>query len=651
MNAFGRKSLLLYIFLISLNSFLFGQFKSHIHVFINDVQYENGILTVKYHLENAKENDKIRVWIDLFDSKNDTIKAKSWEGDIRRSVSGKNEKVATWNLFKDEIDLVDSITLKISATVENRFYLDDPLILSTVYPGLGDYQIRAQKSYWIYGAVGYSLLGSSIGMYYNSRNNYNKYLNAKTIDDKNKYFQSSVLSKNLSIAFVSVAGFVWAMDYISILKRKKEIKQMWKKNLPESENPNIPSFKIVSSISNKVFINTRLTNLQLVKGSAKYIDLDQNTCLDAFEEGYIEFELYNRGPAKAVSFYARISTNDKNSKISYPDSLLIDPININQSKIVRFPIKANKGIGDGSLTFNVSVSALYNRPVEPFIIDISTCKFDYKTNVSEKDLVSDVDFNIPVLPPDNREKFALIIGNEGYANEYTGLSKNFNVPFARNDALAFKKYAIDVLGVREKNILFILDANKKEMSDNIMILTDRVKQLKNQAELIFYFAGQGLADTNTTAPFIMPVDIPPSKINSAISLDSLYRKISDSKSFRSIVILDASFNNGGRNMGLRGPSAKKIQFRPEVIPSNTVVFSAVWKNYDIYSDKGKSHGLFTYAILKTLKNTQGKLSFLQLDNLINNEILSYSKVPNENRASSTFFSKDISDIWPNWMVR
>ena len=218
--------------------------------------------------------------------------------------------------------------------------------------------------------------------------------------------------------------------------------------------------------------------------------------------------------------------------------------------------------------------------------------------------------------------------------------------------LAFKKYAINVLGVKEQNIILLLDAKKKEMYENILVLSDRVKQLKNKAELIFYYAGHGLADTITTAPFLLPVDISPNNLNRGISLDSLYiKKFTDSKSVRSIVFIDASFNNGGRQMGLRGPSANKIQHRPEVIPSNTVVFSAVWKQSDIYLNNVQHHGLFTYAVLKTLKDSKGKISLLQFDNAVNNEMLAYIKSPNENRATTTQFSKDISDIWPNWIIR
>ena len=115
-----RKSFLLFLCIIIANSLVFSQFKSKIHLIINGVHYENGMLKINYVISNAKENDKIRVWIDILNSKNDTIHAKSWQGDINKILSGEDEKTAIWNIYKDGIDFIDSVKIKISATVENQ---------------------------------------------------------------------------------------------------------------------------------------------------------------------------------------------------------------------------------------------------------------------------------------------------------------------------------------------------------------------------------------------------------------------------------------------------------------------------------------------------------------------------------------------------
>jgi len=651
MNIYLIRIKLILIFSICLTSLIHGQFRSRIQIVIDDVKYKNGNFIVKYTINNAKAKDNIRVWIDVLNSKNDTVRAKSWSGDVNRVVEGGGDKLAIWNVFNDNMDLIDSLSIKISATVQNRFYIDDPLILSTIYPGWGDYTIKPRKPYWVYGAVGYSLIGASLGMYFSASSNYNSYLSANTIAGKDKFYNKAVFNRNLSYAFLGAAGVVWAIDYIGLVKRKREIKKTWEKNMPVRENPNIPSFKIVSALSQKEFVNTSLTTLQVVENSATYVDDDENYCLDAFEKGYIEFKLRNHGPAIAKNFYVKLTSSDTSKRVNFPDSFLIGTINVNQEKLVKVPIEADKDLSNGSFYVNIDIKAPYNNPVEPFGLLINTCRFQYRDEISMNEFISDVDKDIPVIPVGGREKFALIIGNEGYANEKTHLSKNFNVPYARHDAMTFKKYAKNVLGVKEENIIFLLDATKKEMYESILTISDQVGKVKNQAELIFYYAGHGLADTNTLAPYLMPVDISPNHLRQAISLEFLYKKIWESRSAKSLVVFDASFNNGGRKMGLRGPSAKKINPRSEVISGNTVVFSAVSERYTANVYEEMRHGLFTYYFLKVLKESGGKIDYLKLANSVKTNVSERALLMGKEQVPITLVSIAVRDIWQDWRVR
>ena len=644
-----RKSLIIY--LLFLTSLANAQFKSHIHVLIDEAKYKNGNFIVKYNIDNAKSNDRIRVWIDIFDSKMDTIRAKSWRGDVNKFVTGGGEKVAIWNVFADELDIIDSLTIKISATVEEKFHFDDPLILSTIYPGWGDYRIKRRKPYWIYGALGYSFLGGAVGTYISASNNYNNYLDAGSISDKNKYYDKAVLNRNLSYALLGAAGIVWAADYFGLIKRKRKIKKDWKKNLPVKETPNIPSFKIVSALSEKEFVNTSLTTLQVVENSIFYKDKDESFCLDAFEEGYVEFKLMNYGPAVAHDFYAKLESSDTTKKVEFPDSVQVGTIGVNQEKVVRLPIRASKDIVNGSFVVTVNVNAKHNNPVKPFGVTINTCKFKYQQEISKYEFPSDIDQNIPFLSYNGPVRFALIIGNEGYANEKTRLSRNFNVPYARHDALTFKKYAKNILGVRDENIIFLLDATKKEMRESILAISDRVSKVKDEAELVFYYSGHGLADTNTLAPYLMPIDISPDDLQNAISIEFLYKKIWESRSAKSMLVLDASFNNGGRKVGLRGPSASKINPRKEVISGNTIVFNAVSERYTANNYNEMRHGLFTYYFLKVLKEAKGNINYLRLANSVRANVSERAIYLGKEQVPIAHPSVAVRDIWQEWHVR
>ena len=629
-----------------------GQFKAKIGVEILDTKYDSGKLTVKYQIHNARHNDKVRVWINVFNSKNDSIKAFSWSGAVNKFIDDPNEiKTAVWDMYKDKIGLIDTIKVKVSASVQNGFYLDNPFILSTVFPGWGDYQIKPQKPYWIYGAIGYGFLGASFYMNHSSYNNYSNYLNAESIESKDNYYSKSVTNNTLSYIFLGAAGVVWLMDYMGLIKRTKQIKKKWEKHYPVHETPDVPNFRVTSSLSSKVFVNTYLTNLRLVENSIHYQDLDKNNCLDAYEKGYIILKLKNHGPAVAMNFFATVRCNSSN--VALPEKVKIGKIPVNGIGEVRIPVKGLKNIQTGEQEFFIHITAQYNNPVPEIKYSIKTCSFKYNKQLDRSMYLSDIDKNIPIVSKPSSAKYALIIGNEGYANEKTGLSKNFNATYARNDALSFKEYAIKVLGIPESNIVLLLDANKKEMYENIINISRQVSKEKDnaQSQLLFYYAGHGLADPQTKAPYLMPVDIPPNDIKQAIPIEFLYKKIWESRSAKNIVIIDASFNNRGREIGLRGPDIQKIIPRKEVISGNTIVFMAVSEAHtaNVYTEN--YHGLFTYYFLKELKKSRGNISLLKLSNNVKTEVNKKSKELGYHQMPLTLESIAIRDMWQDWKIK
>lgn len=648
-----KKTRLLIIFLLSFYSMVHGQFRSRISLEVTSVEYQNGNIEIRYNINNAKQKDKIRVWINIFDSKNDTIFAKNWSGDVDKFVNGGSQKLAVWNVRKDEIDIVDSIQVKISASIQNGLYLDNPFVLSTVFPGWGDYQIKPRRPYWIYGVLAYSFVGTSLYLHNSAANNYYVHYqqDADSWGDKDIYYNRAKKQNVLSYAFAGAAGLVWTLDYIGLVKRTRQIKKSWDKKFPVEETSNIPSFKIASSLSPKVFINTSLTNLELVKGSPTYVDRDEDHCIDAFEHGYITFKLVNKGPAKAVRFYAMINESSALGTISYPHRVDIESIPVHQTKLVKIPIKAAGNIATGSVDFRISVDAEHNNSVPDFDLKVKTAEFYYNKEIDPITLNSDVDKEIPVVGHTNPRKYALIIGNEGYANEFTGLSSTFNVPYARNDAIMFKQYAMDVLGVPEENIMLLLDVGKKEMRENILTISKQVSKQKDKAQLIFYYAGHGIADSITKAPYLVPVDVPPTEIKNAISLEFLYKKIWESRSSKSLVIIDASFNNGGRVIGVRGPSIKTINPRKEVISGNTVVFMAVSEKHTANSYPEKRHGLFTYYFLKTLKESKGNINLLELSNSLKSNVGAKAEELGFHQLPIVLVSIAVRDMWQEWKVR
>jgi hypothetical protein len=104
-------------------------------------------------------------------------------------------------------------------------------------------------------------------------------------------------------------------------------------------------------------------------------------------------------------------------------------------------------------------------------------------------------------------------------------------------------------------------------------------------------------------------------------------------------------------MGLRGPSAKIIIPRREVISGNTVVFSAVSENYSSNVYREVNHGLFTYYLLKVLKETAGNIDCRQLDNSLKTNVSNRAQLIGTEQVPIAMVSVAVSDIWQNWSIR
>jgi uncharacterized caspase-like protein len=155
-----------------------------------------------------------------------------------------------------------------------------------------------------------------------------------------------------------------------------------------------------------------------------------------------------------------------------------------------------------------------------------------------------------------------------------GYSPIKNVLYARNDALVFKEYAVNTLGVLEKHTFTLTDATRGQMSREIERITELAKLTPN-AEIIFYYAGHGLPDLETFESYLVPVDVAASNLDDAIKLKDLYSKLASSKASKIMVFLDACFSGGGRGEnGLLAARTVKIRPKSDVLEGNIVAFTA-----------------------------------------------------------------------------
>ena len=287
-------------------------------------------------------------------------------------------------------------------------------------------------------------------------------------------------------------------------------------------------------------------------------------------------------------------------------------------------------------------------------VDITLNSKDFNADIHESNTVinvgkSDVDENVPVNKYTDENKYALIIGNEDYTKYQSGLNSESNVDFANKDAVSFANYCIKTLGVPESNVVILEDAISSQMNREIEKLMKLAKYSNGQAELIFYYAGHGFPDEITKESYLMPVDISGADVTSGIQLTELYSKLSLYPTKKVTIFLDACFSGSGRNEGLLAARGIKVVPKEEKIIGNLIVFSASSGSQSSLPYIEKQHGLFTYFLLKKLKESNGEVTYGELSDYIKSNVeLNSIKINSKDQNPQTLYSPEIKENWQNW---
>lgn len=260
--------------------------------------------------------------------------------------------------------------------------------------------------------------------------------------------------------------------------------------------------------------------------------------------------------------------------------------------------------------------------------------------------LSDVDVNVPVNSTNSTNTFAVIIGNENY-------SQVAKVPYAQNDAKVFAEYCEKTLGLPEKNIKCYNDATFGIMLSAIENIQNIAEAYKGNINVIFYYAGHGVPNESSNDAYLLPVDANGRNTTVCYPIGKLYDDLKASNAMRITVFLDACFSGAQRGDGMlasaRGVAIKAKQAVPQ---GNMVVFTAASEDETAYPYDEKGHGLFTYYLLKKLKDTKGNVTLGELGNYICEKVAQEAVVTNGKSQTPTVVSSTImGTTWKEWKLR
>jgi len=212
---------------------------------------------------------------------------------------------------------------------------------------------------------------------------------------------------------------------------------------------------------------------------------------------------------------------------------------------------------------------------------------------------SDIDVLPAVKAKPNKSSYAVVIGIEHYRQKLPPAD------FASQDAKLVFDYLTKVMGYPEENIVQI--ANEHATKSDFEKYFE--KWLPNNVEkggsVFIYYSGHGAPNPKTGDAFLVPYDGDPSFIDeTGYSLKRLYAALGKLPAKEVVVVLDSCFSGaGGRSVLAKGarPIVLSIE-SPTMLSKNMSVLSASAGDQisSTYDEKG--HGLFTYFMLKGIKN-------------------------------------------------
>ena len=359
-----------------------------------------------------------------------------------------------------------------------------------------------------------------------------------------------------------------------------------------------------------------------------------NSIIEPGESVEVTAFVQNFGLGTAKNVIAKVNLDVEDRNISFPDeykTFELGDIASGDYKKLKFFFFTSRRYALKDLPFKISLqekAGSYKKEQDlglkmnertKNIVDVNISKLDLKENADMKQIseiveLADVDKNIPVTNIDGEKTLAVVIGIEDY--KYAPVVDN-----AKRDAQVFYKYASNVFGIPKENIYFLTNREATLGEFNKIFSKDgwlARRAVENESNIMVFYAGHGAPDVKSKSAYLIPYDIDPNYAKTGFSLNRLYGSLSGIKAKSVMVFLDACFSGKSRSNEMLVAGTRSVIIKPEnsAFSGKNMAVLAASEN-DEYSSAypGKYHGLFTYYLLKTLKENAYNLPNLTINEL------------------------------------
>lgn len=252
-----------------------------------------------------------------------------------------------------------------------------------------------------------------------------------------------------------------------------------------------------------------------------------------------------------------------------------------------------------------------------------------------------VDTKIPEGCNAKTNTYAFIIANENYAAK--------PVPFALNDGRIFAQYCIKTLGLKRDHVILYENATVSNLIGCVEQMKNASKANDGKIDLIFYYAGHAFPDEDSKTAWLLPVDGSINLKRTCYSLNQMYKDLSEVNANSVVCFIDACFSGATREneMLLEGRGVA-IKVKDEIPTGNIIVFTSSTGAETAHQYREKSHGLFTYYLLKKLQDSKGDVTLGELSEYIITNVKRASFEVNHKLQTPTVIpSSSIQGEWKN----
>lgn len=261
-------------------------------------------------------------------------------------------------------------------------------------------------------------------------------------------------------------------------------------------------------------------------------------------------------------------------------------------------------------------------------------------NEEKKEIISDVDKNIPYRDINNENTFALIIANEDY-------NKVAPVNFALRDGQKINEYLKKTLGIGKDHIVYLENATLNDMRYEMNRLSKISDAYNGEASFIIYYIGHGIPDEKNGNGYLLPVDGYGNDVTTAYPLEELYSQLSGLDAKKIVLFTDACFSGANKSgdmlVAARGIAIRSTQNEAK---GHLIAFSACQGDETAYSYNEQGHGLLTYYFLKKLKETGGQTTLGELEEYIVDNVGKTAIVINgKSQTPRVSVSPELRETW------